>query len=248
MDRSTKLGWGLGLGGVVALMAFPAAADPAGSLIKFEAGRPIRAADFNANFEALRRAIDELAARPTTGPQGPQGPQGVPGATGPQGPAGAGARIRLRGRFAFYDGWSAESWLATTELRAMGSSGLWNADPAAVAGRPFVLRVSAQPIVGTSAATPQIAGDVVARLDWVFVAPTGSTVVSHTERLTISASTSGVTTATLTGTVPASPDFGNGVIQADECFLRLVLESKTLVIGSTGSLRGAVDVRITPAE
>lgn len=272
MDRAAKIGWGLGLGGVVALMALPASADPAGALIRFEAGRPIRAADFNANFEALRRAADELdarlgspsrlttsdrsslvaainelAARPA-GPQGLTGPQGPQGVPGPQGPAGASGRLRLRGRFSFYDGWTAETWLASTELRPFASSGLWNADPAEVAGRPFVLRVSAQPLAGSTAATPQIGGDLVVRLDWVFVGPTGARTASQTERLTVTARTSAPTRATLTGTAPAVPDFGNGVTQADECYLRLVLESKTLVLGSDASLRGAVDVVITPPE
>ena len=63
----------------------------------FQAGQPARAAEVNANFDALETAVDQNAAAIQgipAGPQGiqgdpgPQGVQGVPGATGLQGPQG----------------------------------------------------------------------------------------------------------------------------------------------------------------
>ena len=60
----------------------------------FQAGQPARAAEVNANFDALEAAIDANATAITQipagpeGPQGPPGPEGVMGPTGPQGPQG----------------------------------------------------------------------------------------------------------------------------------------------------------------
>jgi len=63
----------------------------------FTAGTPARAAEVNANFDALETAVDQNATAIQgipAGPQGiqgdpgPQGVQGVPGATGLQGPQG----------------------------------------------------------------------------------------------------------------------------------------------------------------
>ena len=54
----------------------------------FTAGTPARAAEVNANFDALETAIDENASdilSIPTGPQGDVGPQGIQGDTGPQG-------------------------------------------------------------------------------------------------------------------------------------------------------------------
>jgi hypothetical protein len=54
----------------------------------FQAGTPARAAEVNANFDALEAAIDANATAITqipAGPEGPQGPQGDPGPQGPQG-------------------------------------------------------------------------------------------------------------------------------------------------------------------
>ena len=50
----------------------------------FQDGGIIEAEEFNANFDALESAIDNIPA----GPEGPQGPQGDPGPAGPVGPAG----------------------------------------------------------------------------------------------------------------------------------------------------------------
>ena len=44
----------------------------------FEDGKPAKAAEVNANFDALEAAIDAIPA----GPAGPQGEQGPPGADG----------------------------------------------------------------------------------------------------------------------------------------------------------------------
>ena len=60
----------------------------------FEAGQPARAAEVNANFDALESAIETNATAITQipagpeGPEGPQGPVGPPGAQGPVGPTG----------------------------------------------------------------------------------------------------------------------------------------------------------------
>jgi hypothetical protein len=54
----------------------------------FEAGQPARAADVNANFDALETAIDQnttTISQIPAGPQGPEGPQGPMGPPGPQG-------------------------------------------------------------------------------------------------------------------------------------------------------------------
>ena len=61
----------------------------------FTAGTPARAAEVNANFDALETAVDQNAAAIQGIPAGPQGmqgdpgPQGVQGIPGLQGPAGA---------------------------------------------------------------------------------------------------------------------------------------------------------------
>ena len=52
----------------------------------FEDGKPAKAAEVNANFDALETAIDNIGEL-TQGPQGPAGPQG------PQGPPGSNASI-----------------------------------------------------------------------------------------------------------------------------------------------------------
>jgi hypothetical protein len=54
----------------------------------FEAGEPARAADVNANFDALEAAIDQNASAIQQIPAGPEGPQGDPGPQGPQGDTG----------------------------------------------------------------------------------------------------------------------------------------------------------------
>lgn len=60
----------------------------------FTAGQPARAAEVNANFDALETAVDQNTAaiqQIPAGPQGEPGPQGIQGAqgdVGPQGPAG----------------------------------------------------------------------------------------------------------------------------------------------------------------
>lgn len=57
----------------------------------FQSGTPARAAEVNANFDALESAIDQNAVaiqNIPTGPEGPQGPQGVMGPPGPQGAQG----------------------------------------------------------------------------------------------------------------------------------------------------------------
>jgi hypothetical protein len=54
----------------------------------FQSGTPARAAEVNANFDALEAAIDQNAVaiqNIPAGPEGPQGPQGDPGPQGPQG-------------------------------------------------------------------------------------------------------------------------------------------------------------------
>ena len=55
---------------------------------EFQSGTPARAAEVNANFDALEAAIDANVTAITqipAGPEGPQGPQGDPGPQGPQG-------------------------------------------------------------------------------------------------------------------------------------------------------------------
>ena len=51
----------------------------------FQAGQPARAAEVNANFDALESAIDQNANAISQIPAGPEGPQGPAGPTGPQG-------------------------------------------------------------------------------------------------------------------------------------------------------------------
>ena len=55
---------------------------------EFQAGQPARAAEVNANFDALENAVDQNATaiqNIPAGPEGPQGPQGDQGLQGPQG-------------------------------------------------------------------------------------------------------------------------------------------------------------------
>ena len=57
----------------------------------FTAGEPARAAEVNANFDALETAVDQNAAAIQlipAGPQGEPGPQGIQGFMGPPGPQG----------------------------------------------------------------------------------------------------------------------------------------------------------------
>src|SRR5210317_1557474 len=57
----------------------------------FQSGQPARAAEVNANFDALETAIDQNAVaiqNIPAGPQGPEGPQGDPGPQGVMGPLG----------------------------------------------------------------------------------------------------------------------------------------------------------------
>lgn len=59
---------------------------------QFQSGTPARAAEVNANFDALEAAIDANATAITqipAGPEGPQGLQGPQGVQGPEGPPGA---------------------------------------------------------------------------------------------------------------------------------------------------------------
>jgi hypothetical protein len=51
----------------------------------FEEGQPARAAEVNANFDALETAIDQNAVAIQDIPAGPEGPQGPQGEQGPQG-------------------------------------------------------------------------------------------------------------------------------------------------------------------
>ena len=58
---------------------------------EFQSGTPARAAEVNANFDAIEAAIDQNAAaiqNIPAGPEGPQGPQGDPGPQGVMGPPG----------------------------------------------------------------------------------------------------------------------------------------------------------------
>jgi Phage Tail Collar Domain/Collagen triple helix repeat (20 copies) len=55
----------------------------------FAAGTPAKAAAVNANFQALAKAIDKVAASATPGPAGPAGPQGPAGPTGAVGATGS---------------------------------------------------------------------------------------------------------------------------------------------------------------
>jgi len=67
----------------------------------FQVGQPARAAEVNANFDALETAIDQNAdavQNIPAGPEGPQGPQGEPGPQGPQGVMGPPGRRALRNR------------------------------------------------------------------------------------------------------------------------------------------------------
>jgi Phage Tail Collar Domain/Collagen triple helix repeat (20 copies) len=54
----------------------------------FIPGTPAKAADVNADFQALATAIDKVAASGTQGPAGPTGPTGPTGPAGPTGPTG----------------------------------------------------------------------------------------------------------------------------------------------------------------
>jgi len=84
-----------GLIGVVALISSGVAFGQTQVPNDFTAGTPARAAEVNANFDALETAVDQNATDIQNIPAGPQGiqgdpgPQGVQGVPGPQGPAGA---------------------------------------------------------------------------------------------------------------------------------------------------------------
>jgi len=80
-----------GLIGVVALTFSGLATGQTQVPNDFTAGQPARAAEVNANFDALEAAIDQNATDIQSipvGPQGDPGPQGIQGVPGPQGIAG----------------------------------------------------------------------------------------------------------------------------------------------------------------
>ena len=74
--------------GIVALMFSGAALGQTQVPNDFTAGTPARAAEVNANFDALETAIDQNASDIQSIPAGPQGDPGPTGPQGLQGPAG----------------------------------------------------------------------------------------------------------------------------------------------------------------
>lgn len=86
------------VGVVIAFVMVASTGIAADGLKEFQAGERVRAAEINANFNALSDAIAEAQMQEgpagprgdagPAGPQGVQGPQGLTGLTGAQGPAG----------------------------------------------------------------------------------------------------------------------------------------------------------------
>jgi hypothetical protein len=254
---TTRLVSGIGFGALVALAAWPASADPQGTVHRFAPGGTIRSSEINENFEMMRRGSDDLEAR-IGSPAAlmtndrtnlvaainelVQRPSGV----GPQGPPSTGA-LRMRGHFEVHDNQSAGDVLADCKIKDTSSTGGMNPDGREIAGQPFTMHLGGQLILGSGAAAPLVAGDVVARLEWVFDSAVGQQTVAQADPVTLTLDSSAAASITATGTVPAMPDFGNGVTEGGSCWVRLILESKSLSVGRA-TLDGTMQLAITPAD
>lgn len=156
-----------------------------GSLPTFASGQPIRAADFNNAFSALRTAIDDNNARignlsvlNTTAKSDlvsainevrSTAGTGQTGAQGPQGPAGP-TKIHIASLANNTPGGNSNQWTAGTQLTSQTTP---TVRTSLVAGRPYTATVRVQTsnpanAGGDTPGNPLVAGNLVLDIRWIY--------------------------------------------------------------------------------
>jgi hypothetical protein len=228
----------------VAIAAFTAAAavplvlmaSPVPALTQFQAGQSIRAADFNANFQAIKTSVDDndrrignLSTLQTSNKSdlvvalnevrsaGVPGSQGPAGATGPAGPTGP-TRLIMAG---FSQGGAPG---AGTNTLAAGSNvfRMFQDNPPAglIAGKPWSCTVRLQTVSsalgGDNPGAPTTAGTLTLDMVWLYYVDSSTATVTVAQNavgtVVLDPGVNNNKVFTFTGTVPATPSTPGGLV------------------------------------